>query len=216
MQPDFISPDQWLTFLRWRYATKRFDPARRIDSQTWQTIERSMVLTPSSFGLQPWKFLVIESQQVKDQLPAISWGQSQPKDCSHVVVFASLRTLTVEHVDHFLRDVARTRSTTIASLEGYRKVILGFMDATSGTHDMWSTHQTYIALGQLMATAAALGIDACPMEGIVPTKYDELLGLAGGLYATRVACALGYRHADDGYAHNAKVRFEADDVIVRF
>ena len=175
-----------------------------------------MVLTPSSFGLQPWKFLVIESQQVKDQLPAISWGQSQPKDCSHVVVFASLRTLTVEHVDHFLRDVARTRSTTIASLEGYRKVILGFMDATSGTHDVWSTHQTYIALGQLMATAAALGIDACPMEGIVPTKYDELLGLAGGLYATRVACALGYRHADDGYAHNAKVRFEADDVIVRF
>jgi nitroreductase len=215
METASIQPNQWLKTLHWRYATKRFDPARRIDAETWEFIEQSLVLTPSSFGLQPWKFIVISSQEIKDQLPQISWGQSQPKDCSHMVVFASLRELTVDHVDRFLEKIARVRSVPFASLEGYRKVILGFMDATRGQHSVWSAHQAYIALGQLMATAAALGIDACPMEGIVPAKYDEILGLAGGPYATRVACALGYRHDDDGYAKNAKVRFSPDEVIMR-
>jgi nitroreductase len=215
MHAQFLKPDQWLQSLQWRYATKRFDPSRRIDSETWQAMERSMILTPSSFGLQPWKFVVIDSQALKDQLPAISWGQSQPKDCSHMVVFASLRELTPEYVDHFLQELARIRSTSIENLAGYRKVILGFLEGTRGEHSVWSAHQAYIALGQLMATSAALGIDACPMEGIEPTKYDALLGLADSPYATRVACALGYRHADDGYAKNPKVRFASEDVIVR-
>jgi nitroreductase len=214
MQSPVIPPDQWLKSLHWRYATKRFDPTRRIDAETWEMIEQSLVLTPSSFGLQPWKFIVVSSQGIKDLLPAISWGQSQPKDCSHMVVFASLQELTADHVDHFLEKIARVRSVPLTSLEGYRKVIMGFMDATRGQHAVWSAHQAYIALGQLMATAAALGIDACPMEGIDPAKYDELLGLADGPYATRVACALGYRHADDGYAKNAKVRFSPEEVIV--
>ncbi|MFO0014257.1 MAG: NAD(P)H-dependent oxidoreductase [Planctomycetota bacterium] len=215
MQPPSFSPESWLQALQWRYATKRFDPDRRIDDPTWQAIEQSMILTPSSFGLQPWKFVVIESREVKEQLPAISWGQSQPMDCSHMVVFASLRELTPEYVGHFLEEIARIRSTPLESLDGYRKVILGFIEATRGTHSVWSAHQAYIALGQLMATAAALGIDACPMEGIAPDKYDALLGLNGSPYATRVACALGYRHPDDGYARNAKVRFHPDEVIVR-
>ncbi len=214
MQPNFISPDPWLSNLRWRYATKRFDPTRRIDAESWHAIEQSLVLTPSSFGLQPWKFFVITSQEIKDRLPAISWGQSQPKDCSHMVVFTSLRELTVDYVDHFLQRTASNRAISMASLEGYRKGILGFMHAMRGSHGIWSAHQAYIALGQLMATAAALGIDACPMEGISAEQYDDLLGLSGSPYATRVACALGYRHPEDGYAKNAKVRFEADEVIV--
>lgn len=213
MIPSFAQPDQWLQALQWRYATKRFDPTRRIDPATWQAIEHSLVLTPSSFGLQPWKFIVITSQEIKDQLPSVSWGQSQPKDCSHMVVFASLKELSTEYVDRFLQETARTRSQMLEKLEGYRKVILHFVEATRGKHDVWSAHQAYIALGQLMATAAALGIDACPMEGIEPEKYDRLLGLDDSPYATRVACALGYRHAEDGYARNAKVRFDASQVI---
>jgi nitroreductase len=156
MQSPVIPPDQWLKSLHWRYATKRFDPSRRIDAETWEMIEQSLVLTPSSFGLQPWKFIVVSSQGIKDLLPAISWGQSQPKDCSHMVVFASLQELTADHVDHFLEKIARVRSVPLTSLEGYRKVIMGFMDATRGQHAVWSAHQAYIALGQLMATAAAL------------------------------------------------------------
>jgi nitroreductase len=213
MTNPFLPAEQWLQSLEWRYATKRFDPNRKIDSETWQAVERSLVLTPSSFGLQPWKFVVISSQEVKDQLPSISWGQTQPKDCSHMVVFASLKELDADYVDRFLQETARTRSLAIENLEGYRKVILNFIEATRGMHGVWSAHQAYIALGQLMATAAALGIDACPMEGIEPAKYDHLLGLADSPYATRVACALGYRHDEDGYARNAKVRFDPSHVI---
>jgi nitroreductase len=209
------SSQDWLSALQWRYATKRFDPERRIEDATWHAIEQSMILTPSSFGLQPWKFIVVQSQSMKDQLPAISWGQSQPKDCSHMVVLASLRELDAAYVDRFLEDTAKTRSVSIESLANYRKVILGFVDATRGHHGVWSAHQAYIALGQLMSTAAALGVDACPMEGIEPLKYDSLLGLTESPYATRVGCALGYRHPEDGYAKNKKVRFASQDVIVR-
>lgn len=215
MTNPFLPAEQWLKSLEWRYATKRFDPSRRIDHATWHAVEQSLVLTPSSFGLQPWKFIVITSQEIKDQLPSISWGQSQPKDCSHMVVFASLKELDADYVDRFLQDTARTRSVSLENLNGYRKVILSFAEATRGMHGVWSAHQAYIALGQLMATAAALGIDACPMEGIEPAKYDRLLGLEESPYATRVACALGYRHEEDGYARNAKVRFDPSQVITR-
>lgn len=208
-----IPADHWLDQLRWRYATKRFDAEKRIDDETWKAIERSLALTPSSFGLQPWKFVVVQSDGLKAQLPAISWGQTQPKDCSHFVVIASLSEVDMDYVDRFLGDVANQRSVGQETLAGYRKVIQGFLEAAQGQHAHWSTRQAYIALGQLMATAAALGVDACPMEGIEPEKYDRLLGLSGTPYATRVACALGYRHPEDAYARLPKVRFPHEHVI---
>ena len=216
-QPQPHGPsDSWLSALRWRYAVKRFDPTRRIDPATWQTLETSLMLTPSSFGLQPWKFLVVQSDAFKEKLPAISWGQSQPKDCSHFVVFASLRSVDTKYVDHFLKSVSETRSVSVESLAGYRKVVLGFAQSSPERLETWSAHQAYIALGQLMATAAYLGVDTCPMEGIEAAKYDDLFGLTGTHYATRVGCALGYRHAEDGYAHNLKVRFGRDELVQYF
>ncbi len=215
MPPVVITPQDWIESLEWRYAVKRFDADRQIDEATWQAIERSLILTPSSFGLQPWKFVVITSQATKELLPTISWGQSQPKDCSHMVVMASLREIDMEHVDRFLARTAQARSLAVESLTSYRKVIASFVESTRGNHAVWSSHQAYIALGQLMATAAALGVDACPMEGIDTNKYDALLGLTDTPFSTRVACALGYRHAEDGYAKNNKVRFEVDEVITR-
>jgi nitroreductase len=123
--------------------------------------------------------------------------------------------MDAEYVDRFLTSVAQARKVPIESLANYRKVILGFLQSSAERLGDWATQQGYIALGQLMATAAYLGLDACPMEGIEPAKYDRLLGLEGGDYATRVACAVGYRHEHDGYASNAKVRFDADQMIVR-
>ena len=174
-----------------------------------------MVLTPSSFGLQPWQFLVVTDAELKAQLPAISWGQQQPKDCSHLVIITTLRSMDQAYVERFLECVSRERGVTLESLENYKKVILGFLKNQSERVADWATLQGYIALGQLMTTAALLGVDACPMEGIEPAKYDRLLGLEQGDYATRVACAFGYRHEQDGYASNAKVRFAADSIIKR-
>lgn len=199
--------------LQWRYAVKRFDPSKRIDATTWSAIESSLVLTPSSFGLQPWKFIVIGSQENKAKLPAISWNQTQPADCSHMVVFAAKKTVDAKYVDAFLAKTAEVRNVNTESLTGYRNVMLGFLQNTQGRHLAWSSNQVYIALGQLLACAAILGVDACPMEGIIASEYDKLLGLDGGDYTTVVGCALGYRHPDDQYAALAKVRFDASDSV---
>ncbi len=208
-----LNVSQLVESLQWRYAVKRFDPSKRIDASTWSAIERSLVLTPSSFGLQPWKFLVISSAENKAKLPAISWNQTQPADCSHMVVFAARKTVDAKYVDAFLTRTAELRNVNSDSLAGYRNVMLGFLQNTQGRHLAWSSNQAYIALGQLLASAAMLGVDACPMEGIVTTEYDKLLGLEEGDYATVVGCALGYRHPDDQNAALAKVRFDASNLV---
>lgn len=208
-----MNVSQLVDSYNWRYAVKKFDSTKRIDSETWAAIEKSLVLTPSSFGLQPWKFIVISSPENKAKLPAISWNQTQPGDCSHMVVFAARKALDEAYLDAFLASTAKMRNVPVESLAGYRKVILGFLQGTAGRHLAWSSNQTYIALGQLLASAAMLGVDACPMEGIVAAEYDKLLGLDGSDYTTVVGCALGFRHTDDHYAALPKVRFDASEMI---
>ena len=212
-----IAPEVVLDALNWRYATKRFDPSRRIPDATWGVLEQSLVLSPSSFGLQPWKFLVISDPERRRALVPLSWGQSQPVECSHFVVFTVRRGLDAAHVDRFLLRTAAVRGATQESLAGYRNVMLGSLDKAraAGTLDSWQTHQVYIALGQFMTAAALLGVDTCPMEGLEPAGYDRALGLEGTGFATVVACAAGYRAAGDKYASLPKVRFEADDVVCR-
>jgi nitroreductase len=215
MPTAWMNPNQLLDSLQWRYAVKKFDPTRQIDSTTLAALEKALVLAPSSFGLQPWKFVVVSSPEMKAKLPAISWNQSQPGDCSHMVVFAAAKTMSEKYVDDFLSLVATKRNVDVSTLAGYRGMIVGFMKNLAGRELSWSSNQVYLALGQLLTAAAALGIDACPMEGIVGAEYDKLLGLANTNYTTVVGCALGYRHADDKYALAPKVRFESDAVLVR-
>jgi nitroreductase len=207
-----MTPEQF----QWRYAVKRFDPTKTIPAETWKKIEECMVLTPSSFGLQPWKFLVIESPEVKAKLPDISWNQSQPGDCSHFVAFAALHSVNDDYVDRFIKSVADKRNSSVETFQGYRNMILGFLEKKSGQHLAWASNQVYIALGQLLSVAASLSIDACPMEGLQTTEYDKLLGLEGTEYQVVVGCALGYRHPEDKYAVAPKVRFPMNDVLQRF
>ena len=210
-----LSPEHLLEALHWRYATKKFDPTAKITPELWQTLESALVLSPSSFGLQPWKFVVVTNPLVKAGLVAHSWGQSQPADCSHLVVFAVKTGLDEAHVDRFLRRQVEVRGGSLESLGGYRGLMVNSLQrsAESGHLDTWQTHQLYIALGQFMTAAALLGIDTCPMEGIVPAEYDKALGLTDSGYRTVVACAAGHRSADDKYASQKKVRFPASEVV---
>jgi len=203
--------------LNWRYATKEFDPADIIPAKTVDALEASLVLTPSSFGLQPWKFFLVSDQKLKDQMPAISWNQQQPKDCSHMLVLATRTDFTRADVGTFIDRMAEVRSMSTESLAGYEEFAGGFVDKASseGWITSWATKQVYIALGQVMLAAAALKIDACPMEGIDPAAYDKLLGLEGTGYATVVACALGYRSDGDKYAALPKVRYETQQIVER-
>ena len=210
-----MTTEELLAALKWRYATKAFDPQRKIPADTWAALEESLVLTPSSFGLQPWKFIVVQSPEVREALVGHSWGQRQVADASHLVVFAAKKQLTDAEVDAFLARTAEVRGGSVDSLAGYRKVVVGFRAKAEqeGWLEQWAKHQTYIALGQLMTAASALGIDACPMEGLDPAKYDEVLGLAEHGLTTVTACPLGYRSEADKYASLPKVRFAKESVI---
>ena len=204
-----------LAALRGRYATKAFDPTRKIDAATWEVLAQSLVLTPSSYGLQPWKFLVVTSPDLKKQLRAVSWNQAQVEECSHHVVFLARTTITEADLDRLVAATVAARGVTTESLAMYK----GFMvkDLIAGPRaqhiQAWAANQVYIALGQLMASAALLGVDGCPMEGLDPAAYDRILGLEGSGYATKVALPLGYRLATDKYATLPKVRYAASELI---
>ena len=212
-----ISPEALLQRLQWRYATKRFDPARAIPPDAWAALEQALVLSPSSFGLQPWKFVVVDDPALRQQLRAQSWNQSQITDASKLVVFLGLRTTTIADVDRSLQRTSEVRGVPVASFAGYRRVIADFLERGWAAPDLaaWNARQVYLALGQFMTAAAMLGVDTCPMEGLDARGYDRVLGLEGTRYATLCACTAGYRAADDKYAATPKVRYAIDDVIER-
>lgn len=212
-----VSTETLLGQLQWRYATKAFDPARKISASDWVALEEALILTPSSYGAQPYKFVVITDQATKESLVPFSWRQRQPADCSHYVVFAAREQNTEADVDRYMARVAEVRGTTPEALAGFKKMLMS--DIVNGPRGQmaleWSTRQAYIALGNFMTAAALLGIDTCPMEGIEPENYDKVLGLSQMGYRTVVACAAGYRAQDDKYAIAPKVRFAASELIVR-
>ncbi len=214
---DTLTPHQLMAALHWRYATKKFDPARAIPAETWAALEQSLVLSPSSFGLQPWLFIVITDPDVRSRLVPVSWNQSQPVDASHFVVFARRDNLPESEINRHIARVSEVTGTPLEKLSGYQKMMAGFCDKAraDGQLDAWADRQLYIALGTFMTAAASLGVDTCPMEGLDPLKYDEILGLTGSGVSTVVACAAGYRSADDAYARRPKVRYPADEVIRR-
>jgi nitroreductase len=210
-----ITTAQLTAALNWRYATKKFAAGKIIPAETWASLEHALVVAPSSFGLQPWKFIVVTDPAVRAKLMPVSWGQAQVVDCSHHVVFALRKGVDVAHVDKFLARQIELRGGSLEALAPYRGMMTGFVDkvASAGQIDMWATKQVYVALGQFMAAAALLGVDACPMEGIDPAAYDEILGLKGTEFATVVACSVGYRAADDKHATAPKVRFPVADIL---
>lgn len=212
-----LTPEALLAQLNWRYATKAFDPTKKISDADWAALEQALILSPSSFGAQPYKFIVITDSTMKKTLKPLSWNQDQPTGCSHYVVFAAREKNTEVHVDRYMALTAAVRGVAVEALAGFKKMLMG--DIVNGPRGQesfeWATRQSYIALGNFMTAAAVLGIDTCPMEGIEPAKYDEALGLAGSGFRTVVACAAGYRGAGDKYATAPKVRFPASELIVR-
>jgi nitroreductase len=212
-----ICTEHLLRQLNWRYATKEFDPNRKIEPDVWGKLEEALRLTPSSGGLQPWKFIVVTDPAMRAKLSRASYGQPQITNASHLVVFTAKRNFSETDVDAFIHQTAVTRGVTVESLASYRDVLVAgivkSMDETA--RDAWARNQAYIALGNLLTSAALLGIDACPMEGFERTKYDEILGLKAKGFATAVIATLGYRSETDKYAHAPKVRFSTEQLFTR-
>ena len=210
-----IDRSQLIDQLNWRYATKQYDRTRRISTADWAALEEALVLSPSSLGLQPWAFLVVDNPAVRAELLLASYGQPQVVDASHLVVFANKANLGEADVDAHIRRTAEVRGIPVESLAGLRtmatrSIVQGMGEAE---RKVWAANQTYIALGTLITSAALLGIDASPMEGFEKSRYDDLLGLKPRGLTSTVIAALGYRDESDKYATTPKVRFAREQVV---
>jgi nitroreductase len=211
-----INSKQLLEQLNWRYATKQFDSNRKISAADWATIEDALTLSPSSGGLQPWKFIVVTDPAVRAKLSPAAWGQKQITDASHLVVFASKNNFNEADVDELLKRISVVRGAPVEALAPFREMLVGGIvkSMDEPARNAWARNQAYIALGNLLTSAALLGIDACPMEGFDRGQFDEILGLKAKGYASAVIATVGYRSSEDKYAAAPKVRFPKERLFV--
>ncbi len=210
-----LAPGSLESALNWRYAVKTFDASRQIEPSTWAALENSLVMSPSSYGLQPWKFLVITDAALRAELRPHSWNQSQITEASHLVVFLAKREITSADLDQLIHASSAARGVPAEQLSFYRDLMQ--KDLIDGPRsqqiERWASNQVYIALGTFMTAAALLGVDTCPIEGFSPADYDRILGLESSPCRSCVVCAAGYRDASDKYAALAKVRYSPVELI---
>lgn len=199
----------------WRYATKKFDATKKITTEDLNMLKEAIRLSSSSYGLQPYKVILVENPELRAKIQPSAWGQSQIVEASHLIVFANEINFGATGIDNYIKNASETRAIPAESLQGYAD----FMKAniTSLPDDVrnnWTAKQTYLALGNLLNAAAELKIDVTPMEGFVPAEVNEILGLeALGLNATLIA-TLGYRHEEDATQYYKKVRKSHEDLFI--
>ena len=199
----------------WRYATKKFDATKKITTEDLHTLKEAMRLSSSSYGLQPYKIIIVENPELRSKIQPSAWGQSQITEASHLIVFANEINFGVEGIDSYIKNASETRAIPAVNLQGYAD----FMKANITTlpddvKNNWTEKQTYLALGNLLNAAAELKIDVTPMEGFVPAEVNEILGLGAlGLNASLIA-TIGYRHEEDATQHLKKVRKSQEDLFI--
>ncbi len=201
--------------LNWRYACKEFDASKKITDKDFETLMETLRLTPSSFGLQPWKFIVVENLELREQLVGASWKQNQVKDASHLIVLCSPKVLDETFVTDYVADMANTRGQDIKELEGFKSMLMMIPNKSPEDQYIWSKNQVYIALGNLMTVCAQMRIDSCPMEGFQAKKYDEILGLDKMGLTSMVVCPVGYRSESDKYIDLKKVRYSLEELVIK-
>ncbi|MGS2740476.1 NAD(P)H-dependent oxidoreductase [Sinomicrobium sp. M5D2P17] len=193
--------------LNWRYATKKFDPSRKVSAEDLSTLKEVIRLSASSYGMQPYEVFVIEDPEIRKQLKEVSWGQPQITDASHLVVFANKIDVTAKDTEAYMNHISKTRSIPVENLSGFSDVINNtVVQLPQDLKSTWAAKQAYIALGNLLAAAAQLKIDACPMEGFDAEGYNKILGLTEKGLNAAVIAAIGYRSSEDEMQHLAKVR----------
>lgn len=201
--------------MNWRYACKKFDPTKIIREADWNILAETLRLTASSYGLQPWKFIVVQNPEIRKQLLDASWKQSPVTEASHFVVITYKEKMDEAHIDRHVAQTAKIRGIEVSTLDKMKKVMMGdlVVGPRSATIEAWAQRQCYIAMGSFLTTAALMEIDTLPMEGLDPVAYDRILELEGTGFKTVAAIACGYR-GDDKYSTTKKIRFDLPDVVV--
>ncbi|MEM7551417.1 MAG: NAD(P)H-dependent oxidoreductase [Bacteroidota bacterium] len=201
--------------LNWRYAVKSFDSSKKVSEEDFNKLLKVIQLSASSYGQQPYQIINVTNQSVRESLVEHSFRQDKVANASHLLVFAADTTIDDSTVDKYIEKAARVREVEKESIEGFGgmvKNVYSSMDRDQRTD--WAARQAYLALGNLLTACAIMEIDACPMEGLNPAKYDEILGLTEKGLKTYVVVTLGYRTSDDPAQNFAKVRKDMDELVI--
>lgn len=202
--------------LHWRYAVKQFSTDVINDGKV-QELLMATRLSASSFGLQPYRLLLVKSAEIRQQLLAYSLGQDKVVNASHFIVFATQTNLGDEIVHAYIDQVSKVRGIPLEELQDLvDQIKISLVAKTPQQKNAWAKNQAYLALGNLLTCAAMMEIDACPMEGFNIEGYDKVLGLADKGLTTAVICPIGKRHEDDPFANMVKVRFDAEEMVLTF
>ncbi|MCX6719093.1 MAG: NAD(P)H-dependent oxidoreductase [Candidatus Taylorbacteria bacterium] len=204
-----------MSSLEWRYATKKFDTSKKVSKEDLGEILEAARLSPSSFGLQPWKFIIVKSPEIRQQIREVAYDQSQVTEASGLIVLAVNKKIDSAYIDEYIYDIAKTRGVSPNSLKGFSDMLKNSVSGRSTENLIsWSSRQVFIALGIILETAALKNIDACPMEGFDPSKVDEILGLEKLGFASLAMVAVGYRSPEDASADYKKVRFTKEKAVM--
>ncbi|QQR60838.1 NAD(P)H-dependent oxidoreductase [Candidatus Uhrbacteria bacterium] len=198
--------------MNWRFATQVFDASKKVSDEDLKTILEAARLTPSSFGIEAWKFLVIENPELRGKIREAAWGQPKVTEASHLIVIAR-RTDVREHItDELLARTSKAQGVGLEALDGLKQMVNGNMAGRSDAEiDAWTKSQAYIALGVMIETASLLEVDNGPMEGFDPAKVDEILGLKAKNLTSTLLLALGYR--DEHAPVRPKSRRSMEEVV---
>ncbi len=201
--------------LNWRYATKQFDPSKKVSDQDLEVMQEAVRLAATSYGLQPFRVLLITDPELREKLKPAAYGQSQITDASHLAVLCAKTDMSPEYVDDYMARIATARDMPVSALEGFGSTIKGQVgNMDDETITAWNKRQTYIALGHWLIAAAELHVDVCPMEGFDAAKFDDILGLKEQGLTTAVLAPIGYRSEEDGLAKAAKVRLPVEKLFI--
>lgn len=199
--------------MKWRYACKKFDPQKKLSDREVDTLLETLRLTASSFGLQPWKFLLVNNKELREKLAPACYNQQQINDASHLIVLCAKTDVDEAHVDAFLKDVCDVRGVDLSELEGFKKMLMMAANRPDEKKLAWAKSQVYIAMGTLLTVCAHMRIDSCPMEGFKPSEVNKILGLEEKNLKATLLCPVGHRAGDDKYIDRRKVRFAKEKVI---
>lgn len=200
--------------MKWRYATKQFS-SQKLTEEQLLFLEETIRMAPSSFGLQPWKLIVVQNPEIREKLKAAGYNQAQITESSALFVFAVEKTIDANFVQKFVDNIVVTRGVTEEMIADYKNMMNGSISSkTDSQKQEWAARQAYLALGTLLTAAAIESIDVCPMEGFDPGAFDQILGLSDKGLATVVIAAVGFRAEEDAFQSYAKVRRSKEEMIL--
>ncbi len=202
--------------LNWRYATKQFDPQRKLSNEQVDSILAAGNLSATSYGLQPYQFLLIEDQSFRESLVSCCYNQRQVVDASHLIVIAIRTDIDEVFIRDFISLTEAQRNLTAGSLTGYGDLIIkSIMSFSENARLDWAARQAYLALGTMLAACAAMHVDACPMEGFLPHEFNQRLNLTDRNLHCQLLLPVGYRAESDETQHLPKVRRPLEEMVIR-